>query len=160
VTQLNLKRCTEVLCESIAEIAETMLFAQVAPGEVAEERVNTEPDYSAAISYSGGIEGGLHLSGSKAAVLKLAAALLGEAREEMDADMCDALGEMANMVAGGVQGRLEGELGTISLSPPEVFAPQSEGRAMDASLACLGHQFALEGETFLVEIFFGTNQDI
>ena len=158
MSQLNPERCIEVLREAVTEIAETMLFVDIGQGEVNHNCAEITPEYSAVIGYGEAIQGSLHIFGPKSAVLKLSSALLGEVRDEMDAEMCDAFGEMANLVAGGVQGRLEGELGAISLSPPEIISNQSVHRRGEGSRSCISHPFYLEGEGFFIEIFFEGSQ--
>ncbi len=153
MSHLDLERCIEVLREAVSEIAETMLFIEIGQGEAKHERADLSAEYSAVIGYSEAIQGSLHLSGSKSAVLKLASALLGEDRGDMDADMKDAFGEMANMVAGGVQSRLEAELGAIQMSPPVIISGQYSHDTVGLSVKCLSHLFDLEGETFCIEIF-------
>ncbi|MBF0454689.1 MAG: chemotaxis protein CheX [Magnetococcales bacterium] len=154
MSQLKPERCLEVLREAILEIAETMLFVEVGEGSAQEKPAEIASEYSAVIGYGEGIQGSLHLSGSKAAILKLLSAFLGESRDEMDDEMNDAFGEMANLVAGGIQGRLEPELGSISLTPPEVASGRINHRAAGAVPACVSHLFDLDGEIFSVEVFY------
>lgn len=140
--------------EAIQEIAETMLFVEIAPGKADHERCTLGADVSAVIGYSGAIKGSLRLAGPMPSVLKLAGALLGEERDSLDKEMEDAFSEMANMIAGGVQSRLESTVGTIRMSPPVVISGRSHQVSSDRSFNCASHQFELDNEPFFTEIYY------
>ncbi len=148
------QRFITVLQEAVQEIAETMLFMEVTQGAHSTSCADLPEEYCAVIAYSGAVEGSLRLGGPKSAALKLGGALLGEERDEMDADMMDAFGEMGNMIAGGVQTRLEAEWGAIQISPPEVRESDGTHVQCDHALSCVSHLFELEGVPFFAEIFY------
>ncbi|MBF0588432.1 MAG: chemotaxis protein CheX [Magnetococcales bacterium] len=143
-----------VLQEAVQEIAETMLFIEVVPGETANQCAALPDACCAVIGYSGALTGQMRLGGTKAAALKLGGALLGEERDELDADMKDAFAEMGNMIAGGVQTRLEAEMGAIQISPPEVVESDGEHLHCNKDMACVSHLFEMDGVTFFAEIFY------
>lgn len=74
---------------------------------------------SAAIQMSGAVAGQFVVSFTQGVALALAAALIGESKAEIDADCLDALGEIANMIAGNAKQHLQG--GLVSISPPRVL---------------------------------------
>ncbi|MGN7611297.1 chemotaxis protein CheX [Magnetococcales bacterium HHB-1] len=148
------EKLVQSLRETVQEIAETMLFIEITPKEQMMERCSLSGDASAVVGYSGAIKGSLRLCGPLAAVLKLGGALLGEDRDSMDMEMTDAFSEMGNMIAGGVQSRLEGDLGRIRLSPPVIISGTDHQVSSDHSFACISQVFELEGETFFAEVFF------
>lgn len=140
--------------DAIQEIAETMLFVEIAPGPAGSDRCTMGADVSAVIGYSGAIKGSLRLAGPMPSVLKLASALLGEERDSLDKEMEDGFSEMANMIAGGVQSRLEATVGTIRMSPPVVISGRNHQVSSDRSFHCASHQFELDGEPFFTEIYY------
>lgn len=160
----NLLRTTELLAmqdkflhamkEAIQEIAETMLFVDIIPGLTEYARCTVGADVSAVIGYSSALKGSMRLAGPQATVLKLAAALLGEERDTLDKEMEDGFSELANMIAGGVQTRVEGDLGTIRMSPPVVISGKNHQVSSDRSFICVSHQFELDGMPFFTELYY------
>ncbi|MEO5365399.1 MAG: chemotaxis protein CheX [Magnetococcus sp. WYHC-3] len=144
--------------EAIVEIAETMLFLEVTPGDAIEGVCDLQADYSAVVGYSNALRGSLRLAGPSDTVCRLAGALLGEPRESMDLEMNDAFAEVANMIAGGVQSRVEEELGPIRLSPPVIISGQNHHVATDHTLVCLSQTFELEGGAFFTELYFSMKE--
>ncbi|MBF0609942.1 MAG: chemotaxis protein CheX, partial [Magnetococcales bacterium] len=121
----------QAIRDAIQEIAETMLFVEIIPGESEHARCSLGADVSAVIGYSSSLKGSMRLAGPQKTVLKLAAALLGEERDVLDKEMEDAFSELANMIAGGVQTRVEGELGMIRMSPPVVISGKNHQVSSD-----------------------------
>ena len=95
----SLELCLE---KSIKEITSTMLNcgSEIIPFELVEI---VPPGLSAIVGFGGKISGfiAIHLSPSSACTL--AANLLGMEFEEMDDIVADAMGEMVNMLAGGMK---------------------------------------------------------
>jgi chemotaxis protein CheX len=141
------------LREAVEEIATTALFLEITPGTAAPQRCEMATDYTAVVAYSGSMEGSLCLSGSVAAVVTLAAALLGEERSAMDDELYDAFSELCNMVAGGVQTRMETDVGPIQMSTPVMIAGQGHHVFGDQKTLCLHHPFTVGQHPFFVEIF-------
>jgi chemotaxis protein CheX len=145
------------LREAIQEIAETMLFVDIVALEATKGRSNLSADVSAVVGYSSALKGSMRLAGPQASAVKLAGALLGEERDAMDKEMEDSFSEMANMIAGGVQTRIEtgGMLkGHIRMSPPVIISGTNHQVSSDRSFECVSHQFDLDGNTFFAEIYY------
>ena len=147
-------RFITALKETIEEVASTALLLEITPGHTENQRYESASDYTAVVSYSGALDGSLCLSGPLAAVVMLAAALLGETRETMDAELQDAFAELCNMVAGGVQTRIEPHFGPIHMSTPVVIAGQGHHIFGEQKTACIHHQFEVNQHPFFVEIFY------
>lgn len=142
------------LKEAVQEIAETMLGVEIQEVSAATERCTMGADSSAVIGYSGALRGSLRLAGPMTAVLKLAATLVGEERPTLDKEMEDAFAELSNMIAGGVQSRLEADIGMIRMSPPVVISGKNHQVSSDRSFSCISVQFELEGIPFFTEVFY------
>nr|CRH05440.1 Conserved protein of unknown function. Containing inhibitor of MCP methylation-like protein. Containing chemotaxis protein CheX domain [Candidatus Magnetococcus massalia] len=140
--------------EAVQEIVETMLFMEIEQGASGDGPSGQPENYSAVVGYSQSLEGSMRLSAPKSGALKIAGALMGEEAEEMDAEMQDGFAEMANMIAGGVQVRVQDELGEISISPPIVVHGENYDVEGATGFACIHQIFQLEGEPFYCEITF------
>ncbi len=115
--------------KSIKNVFSTMLNIDV---EFGKPRLRTEAeashDVSGIIGLSGDAMGAVILSFPKPAALKIAGAFAGITFKEMDEDFADAIGELANMVAGSAKRDLEGL--NISISVPSVIiGPNHQVRA-------------------------------
>ena len=75
---------------------------------------------AASIALTGGVTGLFVLALPKPAALSLASALAGEEMKELNADCCDALGELANMIAGNAKKSLAPD---VRISLPAVAHP-------------------------------------
>ena len=140
--------------ETIQEIAEAMLSVKIVAGDSQQRHFSLPVDFIATISFSQGLRGGLCLAAPKKTALKLAEALLMEERQNMDAEMKDAFGELANMAAGGVQMRVESLLGSIAVTPPIVASGGNLRTYYGATFSCVSQYFELEGLSFVTEIFY------
>jgi chemotaxis protein CheX len=72
-------------------------------------------EISGIIGLSGGVTGSVVISLSKQIACQLASALSGEAITELNDDCADAIGEIANMIAGNAKKDLPGEHNCISI---------------------------------------------
>ncbi|MBF0108152.1 MAG: chemotaxis protein CheX [Magnetococcales bacterium] len=140
------------LSDAVTEIAQTMLFTDIGIGPFEVQGNLQTADFSAIVGYGGGLNGSLRLGGSLNASLRLAGALLGETRESWDQELEDAFGEMANMIAGGVQTRIEGLVGTITLTPPMVIQGKNHQIAGQQPSHRLCRHFEIDGMGFFCEI--------
>ena len=93
---------------SLANAFRTMLGCEVRRGHVALKDCHA-PAYevSGVIGLSGGAIGTVVLSLSEPVALKAASTMLMCETTEINADVCDAVGELTNMVAGGAKAKLE-----------------------------------------------------
>lgn len=140
--------------EAVQEIAETMMFVEVATCEAQLSHFSLPVDFIATIAFGEGLHGGLCLAAPEKTAIRLSAALLAEDRQEMDAELYDAFGELSNMIAGGVQVRVEALLGTISMAPPVIMAGTNLKTFYDTSFTCVSQCFSLDGLSFVTEVFF------
>ncbi len=101
---------------SLTNVFDTMLQCKARRGEIClnHERV---PKYSVSgiIGLSGRARGNVVLSLSEEVALKAASAMLQEEATELNGEVVDAVGELANMVVGGAKAELEQYHLSISL---------------------------------------------
>jgi len=140
--------------DSVDEIVSTMLFVPINPVPTRADSAIVEADISAIVALSGDLKGGVRLGSPGKTAMALASALMGEELEEINADVEDAFGELANMVTGGIQMRLGGELGEINLSPPFVITGKNHKAHGDSSDHIAMTRFELDGKPFFIEVFY------
>ena len=114
----------KVLIESAKEVFETMVFMDLTEA--------TEPDQSnvegwallGTITFKGSLEGSLAICCNIPCAQAIAMNMLGiDTNEELtEDDTCDAIGEIANMVMGGVKSRLLENVGNPEISIPSVIS--------------------------------------
>jgi chemotaxis protein CheX len=89
---------------AVSRVFRTMIDV---PIDVGAPRLKTskEPDQgiSAVIGLSGSVTGCLVINLSVASALELASGFIGEERDRVDDDVADAIGEIANMIAGNAK---------------------------------------------------------
>jgi chemotaxis protein CheX len=107
------------LVAAAEEVFTTMLgeSIRVAPPE----QVSDTPRLSAIIGFAGGAAGFLALHFSRDQACAVAARLLQTEIVDIDADTRDAVGEVVNMVAGGLKRRITEVVGNFQISLPSVI---------------------------------------
>ncbi len=106
--------------KSIRNVFKTMLSVEVTvdkPHVKAGE--GDRPDVSGVIGFSGDASGSVVVSFSKQVALRIVAQFAGTELEIDHADFADAVGELANMIAGGAKSEFEGL--DVSISLPSVI---------------------------------------
>jgi len=113
----------EVILESVKEVFQTMVFMDLTEA--------VEPDESVegwallgSITFKGSLEGCLAVSCSTQCAQAITMNMLGidTAEELTEEDTCDAVGEIVNMIMGGVKSRLQGKMGDLEVSIPSVVS--------------------------------------
>lgn len=120
---IDLLSLNEVLMESGKEIFETMVFMDLA--ETTEEGHDVEGcALLGTITFKGALEGCLAFCCSTPCAQAIAINMLGlDTTEEIaEEDICDAIGEIANMVMGSVKRRLAESAGNLEVSIPSVVS--------------------------------------
>ena len=104
---------------AVKEVFETMIDVSFTMGKpyLKKDGIPSH-DVSGIIGISGEVTGSVVINFSKETALQLASALLGDQLSEIDEDCVDAIGEIANMVAGSAKNGFP--VGNTSLSVPTV----------------------------------------
>ncbi|PLX84977.1 MAG: chemotaxis protein CheX [Desulfuromonas sp.] len=113
----------QIIIESVREIFATMVLMEVAPEKPLTEKVSSFSDHaSGLLGISGDLKGlvGIHCPLPTAGAIT--ASLLGIPADEANEDVKDAMGEMANMIAGGIKTALEAEGKNLELAIPSTIA--------------------------------------
>ena len=108
------------LVDAVAEVFATMIFLDlepVPPDQDGEEK-GIASDLTSMIGLAGDLKGMLSIYCPSGTARGITGAMLGMEIAELDEDVKDAIGEIANMVAGGLKVALDGEGREIELAIP------------------------------------------
>jgi len=121
----------DAILDSAKEVFETMIFMDLQ--EAADQEQELEDDsLISTITFKGKIEGCLSVSCNAASAKVIAANMLGIAPTDTisEGEICDAVGEVTNMVMGSIKSRIESRTGELQVSIPTVVT----GRKLQNSL--------------------------
>ena len=114
------------IIESTEEIFETMVFLDISSdGDMTEGKEALDCHVSAMIGLSGDFSAMLTVRSSGHIAMEIADSMLGMEFEEVDADVKDVIGEISNMIAGGLKMRFADEGINLELSIPTTVTGKS-----------------------------------
>lgn len=147
------------IARSVNDIAIAFLNNEVQAGPALPKPDATpyEPpqgEIAARITFTGGIQGGVHLTSSLEVAANLASTFTGDPMATDDPMVKDAFGELANQVAGGIQTILSAHYGNINLSPPVVSVKSKLAGDYSSSFGSTKHFFKFKGGAFLVDMYY------
>jgi chemotaxis protein CheX len=144
---------TKVIVETTEEIFSTMIFMDVAAQEtLRQHKQPLDCQVSAMIGLSGSLTAILGIHCPTEAALAIVGAMLGMEIEEIDSDVKDALGEIANMLAGGFKERLASDGESLELAIPTTIAGNSYNISAPKGCQLELIPFTIEQGQFFVEI--------
>ena len=92
------------ITDAALEVFATMIFIDISPGAVLSDKDDAvDSNLTSMIGLAGELRGVLAVHCSEKAAKGITGAMLGMEIEEMDEDVKDAIGEITNMVAGGLK---------------------------------------------------------
>lgn len=141
------------IIESTQEIFSSMVMLEVAPGEpfvrIDEKLTNS---ISGIVGLAGTTKGMLAIHMSNDAALAVTTAFLGMEVSEIDEDVRDAIGELANMLAGSLKSVLDPGGGDIKLSMPSAVYGEEYSIDCLAQAQAATVPFSFDGMNFMVEL--------
>ncbi|MEA3363395.1 MAG: chemotaxis protein CheX [Thermodesulfobacteriota bacterium] len=141
------------IADATQEIFSSMVMLEVTPGEPLKRADNKLVDsISGIIGLAGTIKGMLAIHLPNQAALAITTAFLGMDVDEIDEDVCDAIGELANMLGGSMKTILDPGGSNVQLSMPSAI--HGEEYAVDclADAELVTVPFSFNGQTFMVEL--------
>ena len=144
--------------ETTEEIFNTMVFMDItaeAPLEQGKQVLGCH--ISAMIGLTGGFSAMLGIHCPEAVGLAISGAMLGMELEEIDADVKDAMGEIANMVAGGLKERFAAENIDLELAIPTAISGKSFTIASSTRSNRVIIPFSVEPGQFFIEMKYNLN---
>lgn len=141
------------IVESITEIFTTMVMMEVSTdGDVRRELGEMKDSITAMIGLAGTHKGVLAVHLPNKIALAIASNLLGMDVEEVNEDVQDAVGEIANMLGGNIKSVLTDNSGDIDLSLPSTISGESYFFETAHDVDTLIIPFAVADGTFHVEL--------
>ncbi|MEO5334315.1 MAG: chemotaxis protein CheX [Magnetococcus sp. YQC-5] len=145
--------------EAVHEVFLAYLVMEIESGPLVikkDEDIYRPPDseVTVVINFSGGIHGGIHLAAPLHAALEMSSSFSGEHYETIVGEAGDGFGELANMVAGGVQTRLGNKYGNINLTPPTLITGSDYKMQYKKNFDSIKQYFKCDAGPFFVEFFF------
>lgn len=144
LTEICLK---DILLESAKDVFETMIFMELTentePGNSMEE-----PTMLGLITFKGSIEGCLAICCTMPCIQNVTMNMLGmdSAEQATEEDVCDAIGEVANMIVGGVKKRLLDSVGNLDISIPSVVRGREVKNNLGDSAKNISVNINIEGQ--------------
>lgn len=119
------------LLEGAQEVFSTMVFMDIEESSDPDQQIGGD-SLMGSITFSKGIEGCMVIRCSLASARAIAADMLGlDGSDELsEGEVCDAIGEITNMVMGSVKSRIQTETGELAVSIPTVV----RGEKLESSL--------------------------
>lgn len=146
------------IVKTTEEIFSTMIFMEVsadAPLEQGKQALGCH--VSAMIGLTGSFSAMLGIHCPETVGLAISGAMLGMEIEEVDADVKDALGEIANMVAGGLKEKFAAENIGLELAIPTAISGKSYTIASSARSHRVIIPFSIEQGQFFIEMKYNLN---
>lgn len=107
------------LIDATLEVFASMIFIEIVPETQAEgETAAIESNLSSLIGLAGDLKGILAIQCPSEVAMGITGAMLGMEVTELGEDVKDAIGEIANMIAGGLKASLTASVGKIELAIP------------------------------------------
>ena len=144
---------TAALVSSAQEAFKTMLSLDLVAHDRAAESVSNA-EFVCTIGLTGKIEGGISVAVSNQSACHIVSKMLGMDITEMSADVCDGMGEVANLIAGGIKMRAAGLGYSFDVSIPTVVQGKLMSLSVAADLDRIVRQFDGDGFSFDVEFIF------
>jgi len=146
------------IVETTEEIFNTMIFMDIsAEDPLVQDKQDLGCHLSSMIGLSGGFSAMLSIHCPEPIGLAIAGAMLGMDIEAVDADVKDALGEIANMVAGGLKERFAAEDIDLVLAIPTTVSGKSYTIASPKKSNRVIIPFSIEAGKFFIEIKYHLN---
>ncbi|WP_051308999.1 chemotaxis protein CheX [Desulfogranum japonicum] len=147
------ENCTQYLIAATQDVFASMIFMDIEPGEpLTGSDIRFQTSLSSMIGLAGDLRGLVAVHCTREAALGITSSMLGMDVEELDDDVKDAIGEIANMVAGGMKVSLADHNVKIDLAIPSTAV----GKSIRVSSLSKGNRvlvpFTTSAGTFGVEL--------
>lgn len=155
----DLGRC---IVKATSEVFRTMLNMRVAPGEVKIEKAQLrKSEVIGSIGVAGFLSGTISLFMPKKLARKAVGAMLmmDEGTEPADEELIDAIGELINMVGGGVKTELFEKAPLFDISIPSVYVGEDLQRRAVSDDLCFLVPFTVDDLAFQVEFLMVTKKE-
>ncbi|MFT5726633.1 MAG: chemotaxis protein CheX [Desulforhopalus sp.] len=139
------------------DVFSTMLMVELEAGDVVEGKAEIKSNITSMIGLGGGLKGLLAVHCPSSVAKKITSGFLGMDVEEIDDDVKDAIGEIANMVAGNLKISFAAIDVNIELAIPTSIVGDSFYVSGIADSTRIVVPFLMDNETFWVELMYIMN---
>lgn len=142
------------LLEGAKEIFETMIFIDIEESTELEQKVEGDA-LLGSITFKGDIEGCLTICCNVTCARIIAANMIGmdPSEEISEEEVCDAIGEVTNMVMGSVKSRIQDNTGELQVSIPTVVLGQKLANSLGDGASRILLKVDTEDE-YVIEFLF------
>lgn len=142
------------LLEGAKEIFETMIFIDIEESTEPEQKVEGDA-LLGSITFKGDIEGCLTICCNVTCARIIAANMIGmdPSEEISEEEVCDAIGEVTNMVMGSVKSRIQDNTGELMVSIPTVVLGQKLANSLGDGTSRILLKVDTEDE-YVIEFLF------
>ncbi len=128
------------IIDAVLEVFATMIFIDIKSGDAMTGQDDSiDSNLTSMIGLAGDLQGVLAVHCPESAALGISGAMLGMTIDAINDDVLDAIGEIANMVAGGLKTSLDGDNITTELAIPTTVL----GKAVRTSGQAGGARFLI-----------------
>jgi len=128
------------IIDAVLEVFATMIFIDIKSGDsMTGQDDSIDSNLTSMIGLAGDLQGVLAVHCPESAALGISGAMLGMTIDAINDDVLDAIGEIANMVAGGLKTSLDGDNITTELAIPTTVL----GKAVRTSGQAGGARFLI-----------------
>lgn len=146
-------KLTQHIIDATQEIFSSMIMLEVAPGEPYQRKNDALTDsISGLVGLAGTTKGLLAIHLSRPAALAVTSAFLGMDVEEIDEDVRDAIGELANMLAGNLKTAIDPKGSDVKLSMPSAVHGEEYSVDCLAGAESITVPFTFSADCFMVEL--------
>lgn len=143
------------IIDATQEIFETMIMIEAKAGDPMNQPATSfSKGMTAMVGFAGFRQGMLAIHTPEAVALDITTQFLGLEVESIDEDVIDALGELANMVAGSIKPLMAKDGVDVELSLPSVIYGSEYSMTTLADSEILAVPFELDSGIFIVELAF------
>ena len=154
----NLGRC---IARATVDVFRTMMNLNITVGEVTVEKARPrKAEVIGSIGVAGFLTGSISMFLPRSIAAKAVGSLMMMDPDELtDDDISDAIGEVTNMVGGGVKTELFQKAPLFDISVPSVFMGADLHRRTVTDDLCFHAPFTLDGQEFSVEFLMVTKRE-
>ena len=154
----DMGRC---IVKATVDVFRTMMNLRVVPGDVVIEKAQMrKAEVIGSIGVAGFLTGSISVFLPKSIAAKaVASMMMMEIEEISDGDLVDAIGEITNMVGGGIKTELFQKAPLFDISVPSVYMGDDLQRRTVSNDLCFHVPFNLDGQNFSVEFLMVTKKD-
>jgi chemotaxis protein CheX len=146
------------LVQATADVFETMVFRHVDAGQPdAHEVVHAGPSVVATVAFAGSRCGLVSIHSSTETAREIAGAMLGMPPATINGQMPDAIGEIANMIAGTLRTRMAAHEPAWAIAVPTVTMGTDFSTKYVTDVTRLTVPFSMEGQHIFVELILTGN---